>query len=359
MKRLLSLFAFAAIVTGACTGTASSPSATPAAASQPAPAESGSAAPEPSAAAIDALYERAKAQGKFEFWGGEDAEHMQQFFELFATKYPGVTPTHVQIPPEEVAQKLLTEVAVGQSVTPDLFNCNLDLMADILAKGLVNQDPGWTALQVDNELIDPVGGISSQIAAYGLAYNTNMFKAADMPTTWEGLIDPKFEGKLSLDPRGNPFNILAAGWGKDQTVDYVTRLLATTKPVIIRGATAGLTSIGAGETGLRPSIAAEFKQFSETGAPVGFVWLNDIPVKSTYWYVATGAKNPDAAMLFAYWFATSPEANQLQEKLAFRSNALPDDVPADARKIPQKTVEDYALGADTIKTISPLLSPGS
>jgi hypothetical protein len=34
-------------------------------------------------------------------------------------------------------------------------------------------------------------------------------------------------------------------------------------------------------------------------------------------------------------------------------------VPAGARQIPQKTVEDYALGADTITTISPLLSPGS
>jgi iron(III) transport system substrate-binding protein len=309
----------------------------------------------PAPKTIDDLYAAAKQEGSFTFWGSEDTGDMAKFFALFKQRYPGVTPKQVSLPPQDVVQKLLVGQTGGQKAEVDLFNSNLDFMDPLLDKNLVDLKPGWSQYGVPASSLDPVGGILSQTTAYGLAYNTKALSQAQVPKTWDSLVDGRWAGKLSVDGRGNPWNILAVSWGEDRAVDYVKRLMSTSKPVVIVGATNGLTNLAAGETQLRPAFESDVKTWQAKGAPMGFAWLDSVPVKDTFWYLASGAAHPNAARLFAVWFSSSKEANDLQQQLAYRSTRLPDDLPQGLPLVRQTSREQYSVGAKVITAITPLL----
>jgi iron(III) transport system substrate-binding protein len=56
--------------------------------------------------------------------------------------------------------------------------------------------------------------------AGGLTYNTEKVKPEDLPNTWDELLDPKWAGKVIVDPRGRPLNQLSLVWGEDKVLSF-------------------------------------------------------------------------------------------------------------------------------------------
>ncbi len=349
--------------TSAASSSASSPASSSAAsgssgASSSAAGSSGAAGSGVSDADMQALYEQAKGEGKVVLWGGEDPDQMQGAFDEFSKTYPGLTLEFTAVNPDQQASQLVTAQAAGQPL-PDIIQGRREFMPTLVDAGLINGEPDWAQYGVPSDIISNDGGIIEYKSLYGLAYNTGQVTdPSTLPTTWEALDDAAWKDKLSVDPRGFPFNILAVSLGEQPTLDYVTSLKATTTPAIIQGSTAGLVKLAAGAQALRPSVLEDVKTQQASGAPLEFALPSPALVQDTLWYLTADSPNKAAATLFALWY-TSPDGGQvLTAEQNNRTNQLPEEAEG-LDVVTYDTPEDAALVAKVTPEIAAIWGSGS
>jgi ABC-type Fe3+ transport system substrate-binding protein len=269
------------------------------------------------------LYTAAKQEGKVVVWGGEDPQELQGAFAEFSKTYPGLKLEMTAVNPDEQASKLATAQAAGQTL-PDIIQGRREFMPTLVQAKLINSDPGWAGYQVPSNVVSADGGLVEYKSVYVLAYNTNVVKdTSTLPVTWDDLNNPQWKGKLSVDPRGFPFNVLAVSKGASATVDYVKSLKSTTSPAIIKGSTAGLVKLAAGAQAVRPAVLEDVKTQQGKGAPIGLKVPTPVLVQDTLWYLTSGAKDKAAAMLFAIWYTSANGGQLLTAKQDNRTNQLP------------------------------------
>lgn len=296
------------------------------------------------ASSLQALYAAAKKEGKVVLWGGEDPDELQQEFQEFSKTYPGLKLQTTAVNPDEEPTKLTTAKAAGQPL-PDLIQGRKEFMPTIVQAGLVDANPGWASYGVPSSIISPDGGLVEYKSVYVLAYNKNSVKdASTLPTTWQALDDPKWKGKVSVDPRGFPFNILAVSLGESGAVDYVKKLKADVHPDLVKGSTAGLVKLSAGANAVRPAALEDVKTQLAKGAPLSFVIPEPVVVQDTLWYLTSNAPDKSAALLYAIWFTSTNGGQLVTDKLDHRTNQLPPEA-AGKKVVTYSTPEEAALVA--------------
>ncbi len=327
-------------------------------ASSGAPSSSGGSGSGVSDEALQTLYEQAKGEGKVVLWGGEDPDQMQGAFDEFSKTYPGLTLEFTAVNPDQQASQLVTAQAAGQPL-PDIIQGRREFMPTLVDAGLINSEPDWAQYGVPSDIISNDGGLVEYKSLYGLAYNTaQVTDPSTLPATWEALDDAAWKDKLSVDPRGFPFNILAVSLGEQPTLDYVTSLKETTTPAIIQGSTAGLVKLAAGAQALRPSVLEDVKTQQAAGAPLDFALPTPALVQDTLWYLTADAPNKAAATLFALWY-TAPDGGQiLTAEQNNRTNQLPEEA-AGIDVVTYDTPEDAALVAKVTPEIAAIWGGGS
>jgi iron(III) transport system substrate-binding protein len=141
--------------------------------------------------------------------------------------------------------------------------------------------------------------------AYQMMFNTDLVKANEVPTTVEGLADPKWKGRFGITTTGAaPFDRLALTMGDDKALELVREILKN-QPLRKQGSPALGEAVIAGETGLAvvsPAYAMEGK--AKRGAPVDWKPMEYIPVIALLTVVPENAPHPNMARLFAAWLAT-------------------------------------------------------
>jgi iron(III) transport system substrate-binding protein len=374
--RLTSLAAGLALVLGACSsGASQSPTAAAtSAASQPAAASaatsgapSGGASGAPSGAASGAPGGSAAASGGATGAALEDTcakgaeegalvewnNHSEEFtkvIEAFNEKYPDIEVENLTLSPDEAAQRILAEASAGRAPTPDVAAGGLDVFKPLLDENVIATDVDWPSLGVPPDVIHPDAKIVRiHRIATGIGYNTDKVQEADLPTTWEELVDAKWKGRVIVDPRGRPFDqiSLAEGWGKDKTLDYVNRLKSTVAPLVIEGGTAGLVAVAGGEADITTGArSAETLEQKAKNAPLEIKYLDVVTTIDNYNVVMAKAAHPNAARCYIGWFASEGQA--IYNEVEFKTNdTVPTAAPQGAEVVTIESPED----ADAVKDI--------
>ena len=162
-------------------------------------------------------------------------------------------------------------------------------------------------------------GNSAQAGSNALTpqYNTNLVSAAEVPRSWEELLNPKWKGQLGMptDPRSWWTIALAeGGWGVEKTLDFVTKLKAQ-EPKMQKGPPQGHALL----------IAGDFKIFTNNfirhvilsrakGAPVDWCRVNPIILSGPNIFMPVNGPHPNAARLFLEWYL-SPEGLRVHEQV--------------------------------------------
>jgi iron(III) transport system substrate-binding protein len=348
---LVTLGAGLALVLSACGpgATSSSPAATGAA--SPGSSPGGSGAPSGAAAAgLDEVCALATEEGALVQWNNH-SDNYQQVVDAFNETYPDIEVEVLVLSPDEAAQRILTEEAAGRPPSPDIAAGGLDVFKPLLDRGIVDTEIDWAALGLPDDVIHSTENIVRiHRIALGLGYNTDKLSAADLPSTWEELIDAKWAGKVIVDPRGRPFDSLslADGWGPDFTLDYVRRLKDIVKPQVIEGGTAGLVAVAGGSADITTGgRSAETLEQQGEGAPIDIHYLDVVSTIDNYHVVLKEAAHPNAARCFAGWFAT--EGQDLYNEVEFKTN---DSVPTAAPEGAQIVVIESPEDADAVGEMS-------
>jgi iron(III) transport system substrate-binding protein len=345
----------AAIGISACGSTSTTPTE---AASTSGPGES--AAPVLAGTDVESVCAAGAEEGELEYWANLSDEPFARFIAPFEERYPDIKVTLFQADPSTIVEQMITADTAGQSVAADGISGTPDAFLALTERGLIaNVD--WSALGLSETLENPglPGMFRNVRIPAGLAFNSDMLTADDLPSTWEELIDEKWAGRrLATHSTGDPFTQLVLAWGEEETVDYVRRLSETTQPVLAEGITATLETVASGEFQLYTwGRAAEVAEQQAAGAPIDVKYLDFIPVSDQYVGIPAGAEHPNAAACFLLWEQSEEGLAQLYEVDFKKNEDAPVGVPEGAEVVFIDSAEDVELSAKVGPQLVEVLAP--
>src|SRR5262249_42812130 len=149
--------------------------------------------------------------------------------------------------------------------------------------------------------VDPNGNYAAtRYDYYGLAYNTKLVSADDVPKAYDELLDPKWKGKISwpIAEQGSlefiMHTLIFMGEGKGEA--YLAKLSAQNLVAFTGSARSLVDRVGQGEVPLAIQIYAHHPLISKAkGAPLDVQMMDPVPVDFSAIQLVKGAPHPFSA----------------------------------------------------------------
>jgi ABC-type Fe3+ transport system substrate-binding protein len=276
---------------------------------------------------LDALYEKAKAEGALVLYTGGPTAPWEAAAKKFSERYPGVTVSVTGGFSNVLDKKIDAQLAGGKlEVDAALFQTLQDFVRWERQGALLEFKPqGFD--KIDASFKDPAGAFFAlHINAHTYAYNPNLVKLEDVPRSALDFLNPRFKGKVvtcyPADDDATLYDFYSIvqkyGWS------YMDRYMAN-QPNFIQGHLGVVRSIASGENLVTfdtiASISMDQKNLGLAQA-VAFPESDALPIWPFTVAIFKSAPHPSAAELFLSWYL-SPEVQSKTGNWSPRS-----DVPA-------------------------------
>ncbi len=256
--------------------------------------------------------------------------------EAFEKKY-GVKLTLWRSSSEKVLQRAVTEARAGR-FSVDAFELNGPEMEAIYREGLLEEF--YTPFTKD---LPPAAlpkhrhWVADRFNFFTIAYNTNLVKPAEVPNSYEDLLNPRWVGRIGIEAGDTDwFASVVKSMGEQKGLEFF-RKLAQMKPQVRTGHTLMAELIASGEIPLAATIYNHnAERLAVKGAPVKWKALKPTFGRPNGVAVAKRAQRPYAALLFAH-FILSPEGQHLIKE----RNRVPSSTKVDTQlnKFPYQMID--------------------
>jgi iron(III) transport system substrate-binding protein len=163
----------------------------------------------------------------------------------------------------------------------------------------------------------------AQITLYVLAYNTNLIKKADLPHSYQNLLDPKWKGKLGIESSDSSWlEMTSEHLGGDAGVQLFRAIKAKNGFSVRTGHSLLANLVAAGEVPLALNVY-QYKaiQLKRDGAPLDWLALEPALASTNAIGIFRHAVHPNAARLFYEFMLT--EGQEVMASV--------DDVPSNTK----------------------------
>ena len=208
-----------------------------------------------------------------------------------------------------VGNQIATEYSAGQKADADIMLGAAPQMAPLIKLDLF-QPVEWqqympsrvdaSMTEFDGKLIRVVTGLS------GATYNSSL--APMTPVTLDDFLKAQWKGKIASTPYAAGFDVLLASdvWGKDKTVDYVTKLSHQISGLIRCGESERLAT-GEYLALVMDCTGQDALLWQEKGAPLAQMMPLDAAQERYYYFgIPKNAQHANAAKLFTLYLETEP-----------------------------------------------------
>ena len=133
------------------------------------------------------------------------------------------------------------------------------------------------------------------------AYNTSVVKKADLPKTYQDLLDPKWKGKLGIESKNDDWfaTVVHLLGGEEKGLAFFRELVAKNGISPRQGHTLLNNMVVSGEVPLALTVYNYMpEQAKKKGAPIDWIALEPAIARSNAVGVARHARHPNAALLF-------------------------------------------------------------
>lgn len=222
----------------------------------------------------------------------------------FQKKYPFITGKTIRADVGESLQRILAEHRAKTYSFDIVF---ASIVEDLREANLVQplRTPALEAYPMAER--DPERLWFTYIYNYhGIAgANTDRVPEAQLPKTWDELLDPKWKGRMTWgdsETTGGPFLLtyLRALWGEEKALAYFEKLAKqniVTRRASVRNV---LDMVIAGENDLIVNPALHhIGNVVKAGAPASATMIDPVLARPGYYLLLKSAPHPYAAMLFA------------------------------------------------------------
>jgi iron(III) transport system substrate-binding protein len=256
------------------------------------------------------LVDAAKKEGTLTLYTSLATNESMPLTSAFEKKY-GVKVVLWRTTSDKVVQRAIAEGQAGRHIA-DVMETNgpeLEMMArekltsEFYSPHLVDFPPGAFG---PNRL-----WVSDRVAFFVVAFNTNKYKRSDIPTTYEGFLDPKWKGQLSIESTDSEWMAtMIKKWGVDKGMKYF-QALAAMHPDMRMGHVLLAQMVAAGDAPIAlTAYNANAESLKMRGAPIDWVPVQPVIGRPQAIGVAAEAPHPHAALLFAD-FVLSPEGQKM------------------------------------------------
>ena len=261
--------------------------------------------PVQAAGADAALIEAARKEGQVVWYSTLIVNQITRPLALaFEKKYPGIKVQYSRATSTDVALKITGEARAGR-IQADIFDGS-NTVFPLGDAGLVESYLVESAKSYPPELRDANGTWTALNVYFMTAgYNTDLVKGADIPKSFDDLLNPKWAGKMAWTtdptvngPPGFIQNIIALK-GEAAGMAYLKALAAQKVVNIPAAQRVVLDKVIAGEFPIGLMIFNHHAAISaEQGAPVAWARLEPFPSNANMISMVKGAPHPNAAKLF-------------------------------------------------------------
>jgi iron(III) transport system substrate-binding protein len=249
---------------------------------------------------LQRLLAGAQKEGVVDVYSSATTDIMDAVRKGFAKKYPGIRINVWKSSSIAILQRALTEARGGRFAVDVIETPASELEA--LHREKLLQD---VKLPVFAELMPQAvapgrGWIASRVIIFEGAYNTNLVKPADLPKSYQDLLNPKWRGRIGIEGTdANWFMSLVKTMGEDKGVKLFKDIAATNGLSTRQGHTTLTNMVVSGEVPLALNVYRHFVLPAKAeGAPIAELQLSPVLAVPSGAAVMRRAPHPYAAVLF-------------------------------------------------------------
>jgi ABC-type Fe3+ transport system substrate-binding protein len=293
----------------------------------------------------------AKKEGRVVVYGSVVPQAMDDLHKGFEAKY-GIKVEYWRGDSTKVSERALTEWRAGKPAF-DVVEANRGVQLIMKSEGLFakyippSSEKFPANVKEKDALITPW-----RVLPISILYNTELVRSADIPKTFDDLLNPKWTGKIALpDPTRHTttaqFLANLEQFKKDKWLDYV-RALAKQKPVLVESLAPVTTTIIKGEAQVGITYIKYVKQYK---GPVHYVLMDKYLADPNYMSVGAKSARPNAARLYVDYACSVEGQKHIAEDGEFV--LAPGILPPikDADKVAPNIVFMEAPSADEFKKL--------
>ena len=254
----------------------------------------------------------AKKEGKVLVYGTIIPQVMKLIEAGFEAKY-GVNIEYWRGDATKVVDRVLTEWRAGKPGFDMVIGARGPLSL-AKADGVYAKFTPASAANFPAKFRDKDGQLTAwRVTPVGILTNTDLVKANDVPKSWDDLLDPKWQGKITMPDPSRHASTATFLWNLqkfkgDKWLDYV-RALAKQRPLLVESYSSVPNAIVRGEAALGISY---IQYVPQTKGPIGFAPIDQVLADPSDSAISAKAVNPNAAR-FLVDYLCSPEG---QKKVA-------------------------------------------
>jgi iron(III) transport system substrate-binding protein len=289
------------------------------------------------------LIEGAKKEGDVVVYTSAPSDDIKALADLFEQKY-GIKAKLWRASADKVLQRAASE-ARAKRFEADVFETDGPALEGLVRESLL------TAVRsaAQDDLVPEArfahqAWVRSRFSVYALAYNTKSVHKADLPRTYDGLLDARWKGKLGIEADdGDWFGALSQALGEARAQKLFHDVVAKNGVSVRHGHGYLAELVAAGDIPLAITVyTGKVEQLKRKGAPIDWFVLPPAAIaRASGVAVAARAAHPHAALLW-YDFELSEDAQKLLAERGYvpanRKAATPERTPL--RFIDGKTVLD-------------------
>ena len=260
------------------------------------------------------LVARARAEGRVVLYTSIALTYSRPLAAAFEKKY-GIRVALWRAQSDWLVRRMVTEAQAGRHAV-DVIETNVTEMEMLAREQLLAEFHSPHLTDFPAEAIPTHRTwFPDRLKFLVVAYNTTQVQRAEIPATYAGFADPKWQGRLAVETTDAKWMAtLIKAWPAGSGMAFF-RTLSALRPDVRRGHSLLATLVAAGEVpvGLT-TYHSTVERLKLNGAPIDFVPVQPVVARHSGIGVAKHAPHPHAALLFADYIL-SPEGQTLLASL--------------------------------------------
>ncbi|GGE37881.1 hypothetical protein GCM10007276_14120 [Agaricicola taiwanensis] len=258
----------------------------------------------------------AKKEGKVVFYNNLQPDGIEPILRKFRARYPDISTEHIRLGSNPLNERFGTEYNAGRH----LADVVITIADQNFYKGI---ESGWAEKWSPPEaksyapewIVDDMLFTTQQLREV-IIWNTNLVKPGEEPKEWKDLFDPKWKGKVAMNPpwRSIPTQQLIVYWEDKLKLGDTAQMFKDNNVRFFEGSAGIIQAVVRGDVAIAELTDLSVYGMLEDGAPLGFVYPDSgFPLSVNRMFVAKHAPHPNAAKVLGNWLLSLEGQTALQE----------------------------------------------
>lgn len=258
--------------------------------------------------------EAAKKEGKVVVYNNWQPNGIEPLLQKFRDANPGIQTEQIRLGSNPLIERFQTEFLAGRNLCDVLVTFPDERITEGMKNGWAMQ---WKPPEIGNFAPEYNQGdrlFTIQHARECIIWNKQQVRPADAPKEWEDLFDPKWKGRVGMNPPWRSVSIqqICAFWEDIGIKDAAGRLKAN-EVRFFEGSSGIIQAVVRGDVRIAELTDLPLNPLLEDGAPIGFIYpKSGTTLSANQSFVAAKAPHPNAGKVFLNWLMTEQGQIHLQ-----------------------------------------------